>query len=351
MIFVDGLPWPPPNFDRSSELISQEQGDLVLKSLLEHSSLVSASDRLKAMPERRLSMVSDDPSNTEPLSPSSRHVYVFQREFATVDPEFVELAGTDEATTCVAFIIREQDSGIISIAHLDSPKVINMGLDQMLSSLGRRKLGRLDVHIVGGFDDVLDRDTVGCMDKEPGHSIPLCRKIIEALKNRQEHFHIKTLCVLGHNTKLNANGITVPIIAGVLVDTSVGSIRPAIFDQSSRCPDEIVRRVRVTVASGDSRWKGKLMDTYDTFSDIFVIAPCSWSYNWARIASKLLQLPDSEILSNCSTSPQAENPNFVENERRVFRYLIGNLDWRLTFPNRKPRVHERVPSGGWRICN
>ncbi|XP_078438741.1 protein N-terminal asparagine amidohydrolase family protein isoform X4 [Wolffia australiana] len=302
MIFVDGLPWPPPNFDRSSErfrpqLISQEQGDLVLKSLLEHSSLVSASDRLKAMPERRLSMVSDDPSNTEPLSPSSRHVYVFQREFATVDPEFVE------------------------------------------------------VHIVGGFDDVLDRDTVGCMDKEPGHSIPLCRKIIEALKNRQEHFHIKTLCVLGHNTKLNANGITVPIIAGVLVDTSVGSIRPAIFDQSSRCPDEIVRRVRVTVASGDSRWKGKLMDTYDTFSDIFVIAPCSWSYNWARIASKLLQLPDSEILSNCSTSPQAENPNFVENERRVFRYLIGNLDWRLTFPNRKPRVHERVPSGGWRICN
>ena len=51
---------------------------------------------------------------------------------------------------------------------------------------------------------------------------------------------------------------------------------PARFDQSSRCPDEIVRRVRVTVSHEDFNWKGKLLDTYDTSSDTFLIAPCSW---------------------------------------------------------------------------
>lgn len=60
------------------------------------------------------------------------------------------------------------------------------------------------------------------------------------------------------------------------VETSSGSISPASFDRTSRCPDEVVRRIRVTAAFEDPNWNGKLLDTYDTSTDQFVIAPCAW---------------------------------------------------------------------------
>lgn len=36
-----------------------------------------------------------------------------------------------------------------------------------------------------------------------------------------------------------------------------------------------------------------------------------------RIVWQLNQLPDEEILTNCSTSPSAEGPDFIDNERRL----------------------------------
>ncbi|KAJ8645236.1 hypothetical protein MRB53_006984 [Persea americana] len=69
--------------------------------------------------------------------------------------------------------------------------------------------------------------------------------------------------------------------------------------------------------------------------------------DWRYYASSLQQYSDSEILLKCSTSPSSEGPDFVDNERRVFDYLIKYPDWRRTFPMRKPRVFERAPDGGW----
>lgn len=60
------------------------------------------------------------------------------------------------------------------------------------------------------------------------------------------------------------------------VEPSTGYVFPACFDRTSRCPDEIVRRIRVTACNGDPSWKGKLLDTYDTLTDKFTIAPCCW---------------------------------------------------------------------------
>ncbi|RRT39838.1 hypothetical protein B296_00033845 [Ensete ventricosum] len=90
----------------------------------------------------------------------------------------------------------------------------------------------------------------------------------------------------------------------VQVDTSSNSIMPASFDRSSRGPDEIVRRIRVSLSSDDSNWKGRMSD-------------------WKYYASSLQQLSDSEFLLRCSTSPYAEAPDFVESERRfVFNDLL-----------------------------
>lgn len=60
------------------------------------------------------------------------------------------------------------------------------------------------------------------------------------------------------------------------VETSTGSAIPASFDRTSRCPDEIVRRIRVTASYEDHSWNGKLLESYDTQTDRFIIAPCCW---------------------------------------------------------------------------
>ncbi|PKU77654.1 protein N-terminal asparagine amidohydrolase [Dendrobium catenatum] len=50
---------------------------------------------------------------------------------------------------------------------------------------------------------------------------------------------------------------------------------PACFDKTSRCPDETVRRIRMTVSFEDRYWDGKLLETYDTLCDRIVVAPCT----------------------------------------------------------------------------
>lgn len=54
-------------------------------------------------------------------------------------------------------------------------------------------------------------------ERQDGFSLPLCSKIIEALQNREEIFHLQTFCVLGHNTRKDSSGNSLPIIGGFLV--------------------------------------------------------------------------------------------------------------------------------------
>lgn len=238
-----------------------------------------------------------------------------------------------------------------SVSHMDSGGIVDMGLTQMLSLVVDHEVdSALDVHLIGGYQDAYHDHVTGTSEparKPGGFSLPLCSKIIEALQNRQEKFQIQTLCILRHNTTYTSNGIPLPIISGFLVETASGLVIPANFNRKARCPDEVVRRIRVTVAYEDPSWKGKLLETYDTHRDRFQIAPCTWHSKWGQIAFSLQQYSDSEILLECSTSPFAESPDFVENERRMWSYLINHPDWRQTFVGRKPRVFERTISGEW----
>ncbi|GLT39762.1 hypothetical protein SLA2020_323270 [Shorea laevis] len=346
MIFVSGHPpYPPsPPNSSSSSSSSSSQPPNILVALMQNPILVSASHSFK-LQDSGFAM----PQNT-------KFVYVFQREYATVDPAFVHFIGTDEATTCVCLVIRNRKTGMISVAHMDSPKVVDFGLTQMLSLLihPHSENANFDVHLVGGFEDVSpnhanNRSTNSKWCAKPdGHSFPLCAKIVETLQKRQENFHIQTLFVLGHNTERDSQGNACPIVKGLLVETSTGSVMPASFDKTSRCPDEIVRRLRVSAAHEDSNWKGKLLDTYDTRTDRFIIAPCCWTVHLVRSVSSLQNLSDTEILLNCSTSPSAEGSDFVENERRFWDYLIKHPDWGETFPMSKPRVFERTAEGAWK---
>ncbi|TVU08190.1 hypothetical protein EJB05_41581 [Eragrostis curvula] len=347
MLLVDGEPV------LSSSAGAGASGRELVAALAGSPSLRDAADRLKAAPERRISAGEVG---------ARRLVYVFQREYATVDPARVELVGTDEATTCVGVVVRNNKTGMTSVSHMDFPRIVEGGLKQMLELLGDDN-EPFDVHLIGGFDDASTKVVHSSGKKhikQDGHSYPLCCKIAEVLHKSHRQFNLRSFCVLENNTTTDSFGNAKPIIGGfvvsdflssasitALVETSSGVVTPACFDMNSRCPDEVVRRIRVSVSSYDPVWQGRLLETYDTQCDIFQIAPARWMPNWSDIASSLNQLSDSEVLLQCSTSPAAEPPHFVENERRIWKYLINNPDWEETFPKYKPRVFHRTNDGSW----
>lgn len=340
MIYVGGVP-----FDRSST----NEGTCDLTALMEHPALVSASLSFKAIPEGKFSV---SEASSDGLT-KGKHVYLFQREYATVDPAFVDLIGTDEATTCVGIVFRNRDNGMTSLAHMDSPKIVDIGLSQMLSKLVDHKLeAELEVHLVGGFEDAPSNRTDDSTGSESnsemdGHSFPLCAKIIDALGHSPVKFDIQTLFVLDHNTRRDPEGNVLPIFTGLMVETLTGKVTPTSFDETTRCPDELVRRIRVSASFEDPCWRGKLLETYDTETDRLIIAPCSWNVRLVHMASVLRNLSDSDILHMCSTSPYAEAPDFVVNQRRQWDYLIRQPNWRETFPKGMPRIFKRNASGGW----
>uniref|UniRef100_M8B884 Protein N-terminal asparagine amidohydrolase n=1 Tax=Aegilops tauschii TaxID=37682 RepID=M8B884_AEGTA len=113
-------------FDQNDLQIAGSSGRELVAALMGNPGLRAASERLRAAPERTV------PSGPE----GPRHVYVFQREYATVDPARVELVGTDEMTTCVGVAIRNNKTGMTSISHMDFPKIVEGGFKQMLELLG-----------------------------------------------------------------------------------------------------------------------------------------------------------------------------------------------------------------------
>ncbi|KAB1224911.1 Protein N-terminal asparagine amidohydrolase [Morella rubra] len=213
MIFVGGVPFstdPSP------------QGNNAVFALMEDPILVSVSNTFKAIPEKKFST-----NEESSLERSNKWVYVFQREYATVNPATANFVGTDEATTCVGLVIRNRQNGMTSIAHMDSPDIVDMGICQMLSLLIDQNLdAELEVHMVGGFEDASPNYAKSNTRSESsakleGYSYPLCAKIVESLCTRREKFHVKTLFILGHNTRRDTQGNVYPIFNGLAVSLNL----------------------------------------------------------------------------------------------------------------------------------
>ncbi|CAL5394106.1 unnamed protein product [Camellia sinensis] len=124
------------------------------------------------------------------------------------------LAGT---ATCVGLAIRNRTSGMTSIAHMDSPNIVDVGLTQMLTLVvNQNSDAELDVHLIGGFEDASpqcasDGTRAERKAKLEGYSFPLCAKIAETLQKSRGKFHLQTLHVLGHNTRWDSKGNACPI--------------------------------------------------------------------------------------------------------------------------------------------
>ncbi|KAG9477069.1 protein N-terminal asparagine amidohydrolase [Eleutherodactylus coqui] len=264
---------------------------------------------------------------------ASGFLYVQQRELAATTPgdSLISILGSEDATTCHILVLRHTGSGATCLAHCDGSDSESeiAAIMQAVKSLTKTTEGRLELHMVGGFND------------QRQLSLKLSRQLLKAFHKQVEDVHLVTFCVTDINNK-KENGIHLPIIYGIAVNVKTGEISKAKFPD--RQPDEDLRSAYILTG-------GSMVNIYDAEKEQLNIGPYSW-LPFPNIDFWLIQ-DDKQILDSFSTSPQAEPPDFAQHMKSSLKYLKDNPHPEVSvFPKGKPRSYKKKADGQWeRIKN
>lgn len=255
-------------------------------------------------------------------------LYVQQREFAATTPtdSSVSVIGSGDATTCHLVVLRHTGSGATCLAHCDGSSTfteVPLLVNAVTSLSNPAKEGRLELHLVGGFDD----------DSKTSHKLSLT--ILAAFQKQKDEIHLETCCITDMNDVVT-DGIHRPIVYGIGVNVKTGEVFPASFPQ--RGPAEDLRSARTFTG-------GEMAEVYDSSKEQIKIGPCRWAPN--RDIAFWLSEDDNTILQFLSTSPYAEPPHFVQHIKSTIQFLLDHPSADILFPGGQPQLFQRSEQGEW----
>nr|DBA20297.1 TPA: hypothetical protein GDO54_016005 [Pyxicephalus adspersus] len=237
-------------------------------------------------------------------------LYIHQRELAATTPSdsSISVFGSEDATTCHMIVLRHTGSGAICFAHCDGSDTENevASIIKAVKSLHNTAEGRLELHIVGGFND------------ERQLSKNLSHQLLRAFDNQAEEIHLVTFCVTAVNVK-------------------TGEIFKAKFQDHQ--PDEDLRLAYTLTG-------GHMVNIYDAKTEQLNIGP----YSWTPLPNIdfWLEQEDQQILQSFSTSPEAEPSHFVKEVRSALQFLKKHPYPSISlFPAGKPRSYKKKDDGEW----
>ena len=274
------------------------------------------------------------------LEKRDRVLYVFQREFATINPKqknsSFKWISSDDATTCHIVVIIEEYTRSISLGHFDGCDMSN-GLKMMMSSLAEIvKLSETkdsdvpenyNMYIFGGFND------------SEKHSEKLLRKIIKYAMQSKYRICLKLAPAWLLNSELRGDK-NIPIIFGVAVNITTAEI--VIAENRSPGPDIALREARILL--GENL---KMINIYDSKNGLVYLKP--FQYKISMYSTYLLRLPDEKFLEYMSTSPHCEPEHFVRRSKEAITYTLENPNPYENVFNGKMRMYELNKNNEWII--
>ena len=248
---------------------------------------------------------------------SDRIIYVAQGELGYVLPTQADVIVSDKATTCHILALRSEagdSSPLASLAHIDSTSyedcirkmfVEHLKHHRATESNHRDWKVRIEVHIMGGFDDE------GCASRKIScWLMTLLAAIADEYKDTSKV--VLRTCAI---SSMNDNGYSSPIGRGLGLDTRTGEPFLAKVDCEVSGPSPALRAARIWSGSGAS----KLSVIHTHVSSEIRIEP--FSYSPFPELGQLLELPDHILLRYTSTSPDVEEPDFCSSVRSTLRFL------------------------------
>ncbi|XP_076447077.1 protein N-terminal asparagine amidohydrolase-like [Babylonia areolata] len=256
-------------------------------------------------------------------------LYVGQREYGgtTPDDDVIKIIGSEDATTCHIGVLRHTGSGATSVLHFDGSNT-QQGLHSMIKLVNDLSVmkpeGRLELHLVGGFDD------------ERRNSEDVSMDIFDALVRCDADIHLVTACIGEHNT-VYKQGIPFPIIYGIAVDMETGRIFNATFPDHG--PDQPLRSAYV-FGGGRSN-----LLVYNWQQKQLSIGP--FKYTPLRNIDYLLSLSNAMYRQYMSTSPAQEPESFENDVRACLQHMKDFPDSTALFQGNIPRCYSKLPNGKW----
>uniref|UniRef100_A0A7N4NMR4 N-terminal asparagine amidase n=1 Tax=Sarcophilus harrisii TaxID=9305 RepID=A0A7N4NMR4_SARHA len=234
-------------------------------------------------------------------------LYVQQRELAVTSPK--------------------DGNGATCMTHCDGSDTkteVPLIMNSLKSLSNHTQNGRLEVHLVGGFND--DRQL----------SQKLTNQLLHEFDRQEDDIHLMTFCVTELNDR-EENENHFPIICGIAINIKTAEIFRASFPE--RGPEEELRSAR-------SLTGGPMINIYDAKTEQLHIGP----YFWMPFphVDFWLQQDDKQLLENLSTSPLAEPPHFVPHIRSTLMFLKkypfpGNS----LFPGNRALLYKKNEGGLW----
>ncbi|KAL3944311.1 MAG: hypothetical protein SGBAC_001604 [Bacillariaceae sp.] len=255
---------------------------------------------------------------------SEKVLYVAQGEVAHCTNAQSDVLVSDKATTCHIVAFRSEVEGndaMSSMTHIDGTAYENCirdmvdehivhhqessGEEKKSELSGSSSMINLDVHVVGGFDDV---DSTS-LEISVWFMSLLAQ--IAAEKSHLMKITLKTCAI----TAMNDSGFECPIGRGLAIDTRSGDVFLAKVEEEAAGPQVTLRAVRLFAESETKT----LSVIHSARSDTVQILP--FTFNSFGHIDRLLKLPDRNLLQYTSTSPQVEEPDFCSCIRSSLKYL------------------------------
>lgn len=259
-------------------------------------------------------------------------LYVGQREYGGTSPDddVIKVIGSEDATTCHIGVLRHTGSGALCMLHFDGCNT-EQGLSSMIrvvKDLSQGKAsGRLELHLVGGFDD------------ERQNSEEVSMGLFKCLISCEDDIHLVTACIGSHNTTCKER-TPFPIIYGLAADVKTGNIYPATFTDHG--PDIPARSARHFTGSHDN------LPVYDPHKKQMVIGP--FSYKPLANLDRLLKMPDTYYREYLSTSPAQEPEHFEQSVRAALMQMKEHpKPLETVFRRRKPHRYRKEADGKWTL--
>jgi Protein N-terminal asparagine amidohydrolase len=337
----------------------QQQQPIYLPSARTRDAL-DVDECLKYIPqimERCDELLAVEPVRFTKSSPESI-LYVAQGEVAHAVPsQGCDVIMSDKATTCHILALRStsddaQQEPLVSLCHIDSTQY-----EDCIRSMFSRHAAhhhkttatatpttiRMDVHMVGGFDDVKGTS------REISNWVVALLADLAAQYSNMMQVTLQTCAI----SSMNESGHESPIGRGLAIHLRSGQAFLASCDQDVAGPDACLRAVRLWCPPPCKNKKIKkalscIHDEHCKAGSIITIAPFDFK-PFAEI-DRLLALPDHVLIQYCSTSPNCEEDDFCTLLRRTLHYLRTTTPQKVFGgPQQKARVYQRVANNTWKL--
>ena len=291
-------------------------------------------------------------------SDSRRIINVLQAEVAHATSEQADILVSDKATTCHILALRStlihgsgdgerassSSATLASIAHIDQPTYISC--IQGMVDVHKRHHGvgnkmRLEVHLVGGFND-----KKGSSQRLTEHLLHVMALI--DLQERNIDVIVKTCCV----SDLNDDGSRAPLGRGLAITIESGDVFLASVDETVAGPAAILRNCRLWSAPFGQ--PPRLCSIHTPLSNQVVVYP--FDFEWNEDFMYLCSLTDEELLKETSTSPEVEEEGYCDQVRASLNFMKDHSIKDIFGPadGRKVLLYKRSSREGpneWKIMN